>query len=411
MSGIQALREQRAARGSELKALMDSTDGQKWEKTHQEKYDTLCAEVEDIDARIGRIQKVLDLEAANAAQVRRTADERGISEDHAQAVVNAGKAMMAAWIRGGVSALNDEQISAQRSIVREIRNTMSTTTGSEGGYGIQREMGAISDAMAVYGGMRQVSEVFRTDNGSPMDYPTSNGTSEKGELIGENTTATAADPTFGTLALNTYKFSSKIITVPFELLQDASFDVEAFVRGRIEQRLGRITNDYFTTGTGTAQPNGIVTAATSGKVGASGQTTTVKFTDLIDLEHSVDPAYRANARFMFKDTTLREIKKLVDSQNRPLWLPGYTVGEPDRINGYGYTINQSMADMAANAKSVLFGDFSNYKIRDVMAMLLFRFTDSKYAEKGQVGFMAWMRSGGQFVDVGGAVKYYQNSAT
>ena len=67
--------------------------------------------------------------------------------------------------------------------------------------------------------------------------------------------------------------------------------------------------------------------------------------------------------------------------------------------------------MAANAKSLLFGDFSHYVIRDVMAVQLFRMTDSKYTEKGQVGFLAFMRSGGAMVDVGGAVKAYQNSAT
>lgn len=66
--------------------------------------------------------------------------------------------------------------------------------------------------------------------------------------------------------------------------------------------------------------------------------------------------------------------------------------------------------MAANAKSIMFGDFSKYIVRDVSQMLFFRFTDSAYSRKGQVGFLAFMRCGGRFVDVGGAVKYYQNSA-
>ena len=42
---------------------------------------------------------------------------------------------------------------------------------------------------------------------------------------------------------------------------------------------------------------------------------------------------------------------------------------------------------------------------------MFRFTDSAYAKNGQVGFLAWLRSGGNLVDVGGAVKYYANSAS
>jgi HK97 family phage major capsid protein len=70
-----------------------------------------------------------------------------------------------------------------------------------------------------------------------------------------------------------------------------------------------------------------------------------------------------------------------------------------------------MPVMAANAKSVLFGDFSKYMVRDVMDFTLFRMTDSKYTENGQVGFLAFCRSGANLIDVGGAVKYYQNSAT
>jgi len=61
-------------------------------------------------------------------------------------------------------------------------------------------------------------------------------------------------------------------------------------------------------------------------------------------------------------------------------------------------------------ESILFGDYSKYIIRDVMAATLFRFTDSAYAKLGQVGFLMWMRSGGNLVDTA-AVKYYQNSAT
>lgn len=65
---------------------------------------------------------------------------------------------------------------------------------------------------------------------------------------------------------------------------------------------------------------------------------------------------------------------------------------------------------AAAAKSIAFGDFSLYKIRDVMAITLFRFNDSAYVKKGQVGFLAWMRSGGNLIDVGGAVKLFQHGA-
>jgi HK97 family phage major capsid protein len=203
--------------------------------------------------------------------------------------------------------------------------------------------------------------------------------------------------------------------VPFELLQDSAIDVEAFVNARIVTRLGRIGNQMFTTGTGVSQPNGIVTAVNVGKTGLTGQTASVIWDDLVDLQHSVDPAYRENGKFMMHDSTVKFIRKIKDANNRPLWVPnfndGITKGMGGTLAGAEVVVNQQMPVMAANAKSILFGDFSYYKIRDVMAMNLFRFTDSVYASQGQVGFLAWMRSGGNWIDIGGAVKAYQNSAT
>lgn len=67
--------------------------------------------------------------------------------------------------------------------------------------------------------------------------------------------------------------------------------------------------------------------------------------------------------------------------------------------------------MAANAKSIGFGDFREYMIREVMDLTLFRMADSKYIENGQIGFVAFNRQGGNLIDVGGAAKAYQNSAT
>jgi HK97 family phage major capsid protein len=84
---------------------------------------------------------------------------------------------------------------------------------------------------------------------------------------------------------------------------------------------------------------------------------------------------------------------------------------PDRLCGYPIVINQDVAVMAANAKSIAFGDFSYYYIRDAMDLSMFRFSDSPFIKLGQIGFLAWLRSGGNLIDVGGAVKLFVNSAT
>ena len=115
---------------------------------------------------------------------------------------------------------------------------------------------------------------------------------------------------------------------------------------------------------------------------------------------------------MFHETTLLALKEERDGEGRPIWLPGYEAKVPDTLNRYPYIINQDMPVMAASAKSVLFGNLKKYLIRDVMGYLLFRMTDSKYTELGQVGFLAFLRSDGNFIAADNScVVYYQNSAT
>lgn len=404
---IQALREQR---GTIAHALQELVAKPEWdESTDQPIYDKAMADIDAIDAKIKRIQdaneRLADETRTNgvadaAARLGRDKGEKGLS-------------VYAKWLKGGDKALNAEDWAT-------IRNTMSTTTGSEGGFTVDSEVAnSVLDALKSFGGMRAISTVIQTSGVGAMSFPTSDGTAEEGEIVAENASATDLDVAFGTIGLPVYKFSSKVVAVPFELLQDSNVDIEAFVQGRLTTRLGRVTNRLFTTGTGTAQPNGVITAASVGVTAANGttQVTAVTYESLVNLQHSVDPAYReqGNTRWMFNDTTLRELRKIKDGSGRPIFVPGYETGNPagapDRLLGAPITINQNMANMAASARSIAFGDFSHYHIRDVMAVEMFRFTDSAYTKKGQVGFLAWMRSGGNLVDVGGAVKVFINAAS
>lgn len=420
MQSIQDLRERRAAKATEARKLLDEHVGDKWTATVSNAVDTLYAEIDDIDAQMKRVQKQMQIEVDNQVDRLGKTDVDPTSP----------KALFNKWARHGDEALTADEW-------RTVRNTMSTTTGSEGGFTVPSEISSqLYDAMKAFGAMRYVAEVIRTQDGRPLSFPTSDGTAEVGEWIAQNVTATAADPTFGTASLNVFKASSKIVAVPYELLQDSTIDMEAFITNRLAQRLGRIGNTGFTVGTGTTQPDGIVPKATSGKVGTTGQTTTIIYDDIIDLIHAVDPAYRGQkSSFMTSDSLLKVLRKLKDTAGRPLWTPSYDAGIRfgannisagtaghggyiaqdvptvfDYLCGYPVFVNNDMAVPAANAKTLLFGDTTYYKIRDAMDVSLFRFTDSAYTKLGQVAFLAWARMGGNLVDTA-AVKYYQHSAT
>lgn len=399
MPSIQNLREERTAKAREYRNLLDKNPG-KLPEDVTAKLDGLESDITALDESIARHEKALKLEAE--ALAREAAEDAAKGKDQ-----SSPQAVFAKWLRGGDKAMSAEDWQV-------VRNTMSTTTDSQGGYTVPTETARdILDALKAFGGMREAATVISTASGNSMEWPTSDGTAETGEIVAQNEAATDADPTFGVKTLPVYKFSSKVVTVPIELLQDTGVNLEAFIRSRLVERLGRITNTKFTVGTGSGEPYGIVAGISLGKAGASGQTATLIYDDLVDLEHSVDPAYRmgAGCKWMFNDSTLKALKKLKDGESRPIWQPDISAKVPASILNYGYIINQDVAAMSASAKSVLFGDLSKYVIRDAMSITFYRFTDSAYAKKGQVGFLAFLRSGGNFMDVGGAVKYFQNAAS
>lgn len=414
MKRLNEARDQRAILSAAIRSLLDKNPGGLWKATPQNQvdYDLKIAQISDLDDEIKRIQAAMDQDADGAFNDAADQVNKHNAKKNGGVDPNSPRGVHQSYMRGGMEALTAEQ-------QKVFRNTLSTTTNSQGGFTMATEVAsAVIDIMKMYGGMRAVADAFQTAQGNPINYPTSDGTSETGEVIAQNTTATAADPVFGAVTLQAWKFSSKIVAAPFELLQDSSVDIEGFVNRRCGTRIGRIQNTKFTigAGSGSGEPQGVVGVAGAGKTGLTGQTLTVIYDDFVDLEGSVDPAYRAlgNCRWMMADSSLKVAKKLKDSNARPLFVPSYDGGiaqkAPSEIMGYQIQINQDVAPMAANAKSILFGDFSFYKIRDVMDAIMFRFTDSAYTKLGQVGFLMWARADGNLVDTT-AVKYYANSAT
>ncbi|MFN3375234.1 MAG: phage major capsid protein [Burkholderiaceae bacterium] len=401
---IQQLRERLGALKKEARNLLENKGSATWTKEEQEKFDNLADEAERVERQIEAHQRLMDNEAEESFRDV-PSRQPGVNGRPQNAAVQAYEL----FLRKMTNRLTPEEMLA-------IRNTMSTTTGSEGGFTVQPVVAStLIEALRDFGAMRRLASREVTTTGADMSYPSTDGTSEEGEIIAQNASATDQDVTFGTVPLNTFKFSSKVVVVPIELLQDSNVDVVALVNRRLRERIGRIQNRMFTTGTGTGQPFGAAVAATAGKVGATGQTATVTYDDLVDLVDSIDPAYQNELlRFQFGQTVRRIVRKIKDTAGRPIWTPSYDEGmsakTPDLLLGYPVEINNHMPTPAANAKSILFGDHTKYIVRDAMDLTLFRFEDSAYMKKGQVGFMGWARAGGNLTDAN-ALKAYQHSAT
>jgi len=420
MSLIKAkeLREKRAKLISEAREIINSNEELTPEQDAQ--VDEMLADAEKIREQYEKIERDHDRREKLEAEYWRLNDSQGVragreSEMEPEERAERENAAFRNYLRYGFSGLAEEEreimIARQQSLGQAAVRALAAGTDASGGYTVPEGFyNTLMEAQLQFGGMRRArTTIITTDSGNDLPMPTENDTSNTGEIIGENQQHNAADPTFGVVTLGSYLYSSKIVRVSVQLLQDSAFNIDDYLARKLGIRIGRITNTHFTTGDGSSKPSGVVTGATSGVTAASAST--IADTELIDLEHSVDGAYRQNAEFMMRDSTLKVLKKLKDGNSRLLWVPGIALRQPDTILGYPFIVNNDVAAIAASAKTILFGDFSTYHIRDVRGVTLLRLTE-RYADYAQVGFLAFSRHDGALVDAGtNPIKYLTMAAS
>lgn len=390
-----------------------------WQKANED-YDAAVKEIETFqrsEERTSRLDAMrTELEKSEYDFVPKTQD-RSSNDDKKRTYGDAFNL----WFRWGFGGLSpeDRSLMGRNSARLQFRGTDTQAVGADehGGYLVPDSWAnELIKTMAAYGGMLEVCRVLNTSTGQKLYVPTvpfaggGAAATEKGAIIAEGAADAVSDITYAEKQLDAYLYTSKLMLITYELIQDNEYDAIGHIREVAADRLYRIANEHFTTGTGTGQPNGVVTATSAGKTAAANNAITAD--ELVDLEHSVDPAYRrgGSVRFMFNDSTLAALKKLSfgTSDDRPLWVPSVRQGEPDTLLGYQYSINQDMAAIGSNAKSALFGDFSKYWIRQAKGVELVR-TDERYVELRKVGFFAYARWDGELVDAN-AIKHLLHPA-
>lgn len=419
MSQLKKLREERARVATEMRAMYDLAEKENrgFNAQEDEQWKKAEADIEALDIRIANAEKLEQREAMLSASTGLMAGGNNLGdqgENRGDSNQIDESATFRSWLRSGMEDLTVEQrqwMQGRRVDSKEVR-ALAAGTNNAGGFTVAQDFyNKLEIAMKMWGGMLNVSEILRTDTGAVLPMPTLNWTTLVATIIGENVQSTLDTSTpFGAVNLGAYTYRTLVLPISYEFLQDSAFG-EGTIIDAFGEQLGRGLNAHLTTGTGTGQPQGIVTAAVSGKVGTTGQTLTVIYDDLVDLEHSVDPAYRQTAKWMFHDSSLKVIKKLKDGNGLPLFVPAVSGAAYDTILSYPYQINQDMPVMAANAKSIVFGRLDKYKTRIVRDVTMLRLVE-RYADFLQVGFLGFMRADGKLLDAGtNPVKFYQNSAT
>lgn len=336
---------------------------------------------------------------------------------------------MARWIRGGLDALGSEEREQfgesddwQSEMVtgrgesfierRSPRQPMAATASdaASGQEAVEEEIPPrIIDTLDYYGGMRAgVVRTFMTGTGGDFRYMQEDADAQMGEILAaQDTDVSALDiPNITVITFGAKTYSSRPIVLTREMIQDSIFDIQRYVERQAARRIGRISNLAFTlTQTGAGLPEGIVTGSTAGVTAASA--TAVTWPETVNLIYSLNRAYRMMSGeggeggfmpegggivgYMVSDQMERLMRVMVDGDSRPLWLPSIRMGTPATFNGYPVIVNGDMAAPTTGQIPMLFGNFSYYAIRTVRAVEMFRFFDSRTAQKNTVEFLAFAR--------------------
>ena len=379
-----------------LAALQAIIDGAKADNGEDRPLtDEEAARYEELEGQLLQVRKSAELRARQAAY---TAPVRNDLHTHV-AVMDRPDPQERAfehYLRTG--QVNSELIPGAPAA--EFR-AQSEGTNTAGGYLVPAGFRAkLIERMKDYGGIADQAETFTTTEGNPINYPTIDDTANVGEIVAEGGTfAAGADLVFATRTLSAYKYmaggaGNLPLKVSWELRDDAAFDLPTFITRTLGMRIARLQAVHWATGTGSGQPQGIVTpiTATAPTIG------TITYADLLATVHALDPAYRSGAKWLMNDATLATLQGIVDTAGRPI-LNDSTQGisnDPggSTLLGYPVVIDQAMPSKATAAKYLAFGNLSEAyvirRVKDVTLVVL----NELYAANGQTGYMAWARADG-----------------
>ena len=276
----------------------------------------------------------------------------------------------------------------------------ATTPGAKGGYLVPTELlaSAFEKYMLYTANLRNFAKVLRTDGGHELMIPSVDDTAVKGSIVAENAQKPVSDVAFNQIKLGAYKYTSGIVLVSMELLQDSAISIPELLGELLAARIARIQSDHFALGTGTGQPQGYAVGAGDG--GTTTATGAISVDDLLALRNKVDLAYRAGGSFVMSDATLAAVQKLrYATSGEPVFVTDYRDPvAPVRLFGAPIVIDNSLpAATTSGGVACVYGDLQKYLIRDSMGLLLKR-SDERYFEYNQSAFVAEMRTDAKVVN-------------
>lgn len=402
MNKILELREKRAKAWETAKAFLDTKRGADGIVSAEDTavYDKMEADVVALGNEIDRLEKqeALDRELSKPLNMPLTGRPNipGIETRSGRASDDYRKAF---W--------NAMRTRSGEGLDPVIRNALQIGTDTEGGYLVPDEFErTLIEALDEENIFRKLANVITTSSGDrKIPVVASKGTAS---WIDEEGAIPESDDSFGQVSIGAYKLGT-MIKVSEELLNDSVFNLENYIAKEFARRIGNKEEDAFFTGDGSGKPTGLLAATGGAQLGVTAASATaITIDEVLDLFYSLKAPYRNKAVFVMNDATVKAIRKLKDGQGQYIWQPSLQAGTPDTILNRPVYTSAYVPNIAASAKSIIFGDFGYYWVADRQGRV-FKRLNELYAATGQVGFVATQRVDGKLI-LPEAIKVLQQKA-
>jgi HK97 family phage major capsid protein len=376
---IKAQAEARAKAWESAKALLDQASAEKRDLTAEEQvqFDRINSELDERAAAIENIRKIEEREAKAAELARGFEMATGASASDTD--------LLRSIARGEVRSHEFRFLTVPNA-------NLVPVTFFDQVWQKAREVGP----------MLRVSNVLNTESGESIRFPNLTAYSTAAQYAAGGTIA-PSNPTFDSVVLGAYK-QAFLVAVAEELLTDSGVNLEDELARAGGNSIGTRVNALLTTGAGTTEPTGVVTASTLGATGtAAGGVPTGD--NIVDLYYSLDGAVRASNSFAFmaSPTTIASIRKIKDTTGQYIFQPSLAAGTPDTLLGRPLIENVGMAS-GTSAKSILAGDWSAYRVRVAGGLNVAQSADYQF-NLGLVNYRFQIRVDGNLMDTA-AIKHY-----
>lgn len=371
MKNLKALLERRAELRNTMAALVDTADGEKRAMNEEEvkSFDKAEKELHDIDETLERENRARGID--QTPDLSKDKNQRQLQEERAFADYVLGRVSELRAGEQNVSMTNNGAIipvSIANRIIKAVKDLCPILQRAT----VYRAKGTLR--VPVWGKANTTHDIA-------VGYQT------------EFTDITADAGAFTSVELGGY-LAGALTLIGRSVENNGAFSVTDFIVQQMAEEIAAWLEGQLLSGTGTSQAQGALN--TTNVLTAAGATA-ITGDELIGLQASVKQVYQASACWTMHPTTFTAIKKLKDANNRYLLQDDITGEIPFRLLGKPVFLSDNMPEMAAGAKTVLYGDYSGLSVnlREDISIEVLR---EKYATQHAIGVVSWFEFDSRVTD-------------